>query len=211
MNAVTERADLTATSPASMRMDLLRWSGAVTELVGLLIESRGPAAPIGSFCEILTSSGKRIRTQVVGFRNGRVLSIPLEETDGLQLGDRIVARLDDARVAVGPDLLGRVIDGFGLPMDGGPRIRPALLVRSLRHARPVRSPARTSAHPLDHRHPRHRQPAALRPGPERRSVWRKRRRQEHAARRHGPRKFRRRHRHRADRRAQSRGARLHRE
>jgi FliI/YscN family ATPase len=126
MTATTsERVDLNEYIAGLTVMDLLRWSGLVTELVGLLIESRGPAAPIGSFCEILASSGKRIRTQVVGFRNGRVLSIPLEETDGLQLGDRIVARLEDARVAVGPDLLGRVIDGFGLPMDGCPRIRPA--------------------------------------------------------------------------------------
>ncbi|MGA2183798.1 MAG: FliI/YscN family ATPase [Bryobacteraceae bacterium] len=123
MNTITERVDLNGYIGGLDGMELLRWSGVVTELVGLLVESRGPAAPIGSFCEILASSGKRIRTQVVGFRNGRVLSIPLEETDGLQLGDRIVARLDDARVAVGPDLLGRVIDGFGLPMDGGPRIR----------------------------------------------------------------------------------------
>jgi flagellum-specific ATP synthase len=126
MTATTsERVDLNEYIAGLAGMDLLRWSGVVTELVGLLIESRGPAAPIGSFCEILASSGKRIRAQVVGFRNGRVLSIPLEETDGLQLGDRIVARLEDSRVAVGPDLLGRVIDGFGLPMDGGPRIRPA--------------------------------------------------------------------------------------
>jgi len=126
MTATTsERVDLDGYIAELNGMDLLRWSGVVTELVGLLIESRGPAAPIGSFCEILASSGKRIRTQVVGFRNGHVLSIPLEETDGLQLGDRIVARLEDARVAVGPDLLGRVIDGFGLPMDGGPRINPA--------------------------------------------------------------------------------------
>jgi flagellum-specific ATP synthase len=125
MNSTTERADLNGYLSGLESMELLRWSGVVTELVGLLIESRGPAAPVGSFCEILASSGKRIRTQVVGFRNGRVLSIPLEETDGLQLGDRIVARLEDARVAVGPDLLGRVLDGFGLPMDGGPRIRPS--------------------------------------------------------------------------------------
>jgi flagellum-specific ATP synthase len=125
MTTLTERVDLNGYISGLNGMDLMRWTGVVTELVGLLIESRGPAAPIGSFCEILASSGKRIRTQVVGFRNGRVLSIPLEETDGLQLGDRIVARLDDARVAVGPDLLGRVIDGFGLPMDGGPRIHPS--------------------------------------------------------------------------------------
>jgi FliI/YscN family ATPase len=59
---------------------------------------------------------------VIGFRDGRVLSMPLEEIDGLQLGNPVIARSEDARVMVGPQLLGRVIDGFGLPMDGGPTI-----------------------------------------------------------------------------------------
>ncbi len=113
----------------SIRLDTHRypavWTGEVTELVGLLVESRGPAVAIGDFCEIQTSGGRIIRTQVIGFRNGRVLSMPLEETDGLQLGDTIVARSDEARVAVGPGLLGRVLDGFGHPMDGGPPIDAA--------------------------------------------------------------------------------------
>jgi flagellum-specific ATP synthase len=104
------------------RIPPFRWTGQVTEVVGLLIESRGPSAAIGDFCEVLTSSGRRIRTQVIGFRNGRVLSMPLEETDGLQLGNEVTARSEDARVDVGPGLLGRVIDGFGKPMDGGPPI-----------------------------------------------------------------------------------------
>jgi flagellum-specific ATP synthase len=104
------------------RIPSLTWSGHVTEVVGLLIESRGPNVAIGDFCEILTSGGRKIRTQVIGFRNGRVLSMPLEEIDGLQLGDAVSARSEDARVEVGPGLLGRVIDGFGKPIDGGPPI-----------------------------------------------------------------------------------------
>ncbi|MGD1096148.1 MAG: FliI/YscN family ATPase [Bryobacteraceae bacterium] len=103
-------------------VDLLPWSGEVTATVGLLIESHGPAAAIGDFCEILTGNGRTIRTQVIGFRNGRVLAMPLDEPDGLQLGSRVVARVQDARLAVGPGLLGRVLDGFGQPMDGGPAI-----------------------------------------------------------------------------------------
>lgn len=98
------------------------WRGHVTELTGLLIESAGPAAAVGDFCEIVTFGGRVIRTQVIGFRNGRVLSMPLEETDGLQLGDDVIARSEQARIAVGPSLLGRVLDGFGDPMDGGPPI-----------------------------------------------------------------------------------------
>ena len=89
----------------------------------MLIESTGPAAAIGDFCEILSAGGRTIRVQVVGFSNGRILSMPLEETDGLRLGDLILARPQAARVAVGPQLLGRVLDGFGKPMDGLPAIQ----------------------------------------------------------------------------------------
>lgn len=96
----------------------LQWSGTVAEMVGLLIESLGPAVAIGDFCEIHASNGRLIKVQVIGFRNGRVLSMPLEEADGLQLGDRIVARPEQAQVPVGPGLLGRVLDGFGRPIDG---------------------------------------------------------------------------------------------
>jgi FliI/YscN family ATPase len=118
LNALSLRPYLDALQP----MELLRWTGEVTAMVGLLIESHGPAASIGSFCEVETGPGRKIRTQVVGFRNGKVLSIPLEEIDGLLLGAPIVARDEDANVSVSPLLLGRVLDGFGLPMDGGPPI-----------------------------------------------------------------------------------------
>jgi flagellum-specific ATP synthase len=99
------------------RIETCRWTGSVTELVGLLVESKGPEAALGDFCEIGARDGRVIRTQVIGFRDGRVLSMPLEETDGLHLGDPIVARKDDARMEAGPQLLGRVIDGFGKPLD----------------------------------------------------------------------------------------------
>jgi FliI/YscN family ATPase len=100
------------------RIETCRWTGSVTELVGLLVESNGPAVGVGDFCEITTQDGRLIRTQVIGFRDGRVLSMPLEETDGLHLGDAITGRKDDARMQAGPELLGRVIDGFGKPLDG---------------------------------------------------------------------------------------------
>jgi flagellum-specific ATP synthase len=102
---------------------LLPWTGEVVELVGMLIASRGPVTAIGDFCEVQTAGGRRIRTQVIGFRDGHVLSMPLEEIDGIQLHDRIIARSDDAEVTVGPDLIGRVLDGFGRPIDRGAPIR----------------------------------------------------------------------------------------
>ena len=119
---MTKGIDLSAYIEKLERITPTICTGVVTEMIGLLVESSGPAVAIGDFCEIQTLSGRNIRTQVIGFRNGRVLSMPLEETDGLQLGDPITARADEAKVAVGPGLLGRVLDGFGQPMDGGPPI-----------------------------------------------------------------------------------------
>jgi FliI/YscN family ATPase len=105
-------------------METLQWSGRVSEIVGLLIASEGPATAVGDFCEIRSAQGRTVRAQVVGFRDGKVLLMPLEETGGLQLGDTVIARPEAARVEVGSQLLGRVLDGFGKPMDGGPAIDP---------------------------------------------------------------------------------------
>jgi FliI/YscN family ATPase len=116
------RLDLSRFEALLPDLDTMRWRGVVTDVTGFVIESQGPASPIGGFCEIHTGNGRRIRTQVAGFRNGRILSIPLEEIDGLEPGDSIFARSDDAQVIVGPGLLGRVLDGFGRPMDEGPPI-----------------------------------------------------------------------------------------
>jgi FliI/YscN family ATPase len=97
-------------------IDPFRRAGVVVWMVGLIIESRGPGAAIGDFCQIETSGGGGVRTQVIGFRDGNLLSMPLEETGGLRLGDPVVARSQDARVEVGEALLGRVLDG-GPPLD----------------------------------------------------------------------------------------------
>ena len=104
------------------QLELLPWCGEVTATVGLLVESRGPSVAIGDFCEVFTTNGRSIRTQVIGFRNGRVLAMPLEEPEGLQLGAKVIARVQDTQLGVGPGLLGRVLDGFGQPMDGGPPV-----------------------------------------------------------------------------------------
>ena len=115
---LAEAVDLRPYFAALERIEPLCWSGRVTDIVGLLIESEGPAAAIGDFCEVRTASGRGIRTQVIGFRNRRLLSMPLEATDGLQAGDTMLARPEEARVAVGRNLLGRVLDGFARPIDG---------------------------------------------------------------------------------------------
>src|SRR5580692_638855 len=123
--AVAPSSPLGPLAQHASEIELLPWVGEVTEMVGLLIASRGPVVSIGDFCEVRTSSGRSIRSQVIGFRNEQVLSLPLEEMDGLQLGDRVIARKNEALLRVGPQLLGRVLDGFGRPIDGGPPIHAA--------------------------------------------------------------------------------------
>ena len=105
------------------QLDPMRWSGRVTNLVGLLVESDGPAAAPGDFCEILAGGSRPIRAQVVGFRDGRLLSMLLEDVAGIRAGDPIVARPSASKVPAGAELLGRVLDGFGRPIDNlGPLI-----------------------------------------------------------------------------------------
>lgn len=134
--------------------DTLVWTGRVVELVGLLVASEGPAAAVGDFCEI-SSGGRQIRVQVIGFREGRVLSMPLEETEGIQLGDRITLRPEAARVQVGPALLGRVLDGFGKPMDQGPPLEAAASYELVRPPAgpmervPIREPLTTGIRAID--------------------------------------------------------------
>lgn len=104
-------------------IDPLVVGGHVTQVTGLLVESKGPASSIGGLCQIQCATGQRIRTQVIGFRDGKILSMPLEEQSGIQLGDVVVARKDQSGVGVGQGLLGRILDGFGDPIDGGPPLQ----------------------------------------------------------------------------------------
>ena len=108
--------------------------GHVTRAVGLLVESTGPAGSVGQICEVRSSHGKRLPLEVVGFRDGRLLSVPLGDIAGIRPGDRIAARAGVLTVPAGRALLGRVIDGLGQPMDGlGP-------IAAVAHA-PLRPPA----------------------------------------------------------------------
>ena len=108
------------------RAELTPLVGRVVRVVGLLIESLGPKASVGEICEILGAPGGRpLRVEVVGFREGYLQSVPLGGTVGIRPGDRVIARGTSAVVPSGPELLGRVIDPFGMPIDGLGPIRAA--------------------------------------------------------------------------------------
>lgn len=100
------------------RMNPIRVNGKVSEIVGLMVEGNGPAASIGDVCGIVPVNGDTpLEAEVVGFRNGRVLLMPLESIQGLGPGCKILSMGHKASVGVGRGLLGRVIDGKGNPID----------------------------------------------------------------------------------------------
>ena len=95
----------------------LRWSGRVLQVVGNLVESEGPLCAVGDACTILLASGQSYMGEVVGFRGPVMLTMTLQLPRGVQYGDRIVALGSRPSIRVGPEMLGRVIDGTGQPLD----------------------------------------------------------------------------------------------
>ena len=96
----------------------IRASGNVTNVIGLVIEARGPVSRLGTVCDIYTKGeAHKITAEVLGFRDNQVLMMPLEEIRGIGPGCRVVARQQRAIIPVGAGLLGRVIDGLGNPID----------------------------------------------------------------------------------------------
>jgi flagellum-specific ATP synthase len=96
-----------------------RWSGRVTQVMGPLIESRGPYSSVGELCEVVTRDGQRYPAEVVGLHDSTVSSMLLERTRGIHHGDRVIAWGARPALRVGLGLLGRVMDGMGHPLDGG--------------------------------------------------------------------------------------------
>lgn len=97
----------------------LQVHGKVSRVVGFTVESIGPECRIGTVCHIYDKDGSRkFPAEVMGFKDNRVLLMPLEEIHGIGPGSRVVARQTQATIPVGPHLLGRVLDGIGKPIDG---------------------------------------------------------------------------------------------
>ncbi len=101
--------------------DPVRPVGRVTNLVGMIIEVAGLAAPVGSLCSIdIGRHQNPVLTEVVGFRNDTLLVMPYQQAQGIAPGCRVVVQSHQMTVPVGNELLGRVLDGLGRPLDGGP-------------------------------------------------------------------------------------------
>ncbi len=95
-------------------------AGSVVKVSGIVAEANGPGLSIGSLCSITNDQGAKIEAEVVGFKDNRVIVMPLGDLIGVKPGSRIVYKTNKAAVPVGDAYLGRVIDGLGRPLDGMP-------------------------------------------------------------------------------------------
>jgi flagellum-specific ATP synthase len=91
--------------------------GVLTRMVGLTLEAAGCQAPIGARCDVVNSIGDRVETEVVGFSGDSLYLMPTSEVHGLVPNARVIPTRHGSDVSVGPELLGRVIDGRGRPLD----------------------------------------------------------------------------------------------
>jgi flagellum-specific ATP synthase len=100
------------------RASTVKHFGKVTQVVGLVIESAGPAVSIGRLCHIENrESGDTMKAEVVGFRDNRILLMPYGPISGITPGAIVTSTSDQLRISVGPELIGRVLGGLGQPID----------------------------------------------------------------------------------------------
>lgn len=93
--------------------------GKVTKIVGLTVESIGPDACLNDVCLIQAKgTGVEVRAEVIGFRDERLLLMPYEDITGIGVGAQVINLKEPLQVPVGPELLGRSLDGLGAPLDG---------------------------------------------------------------------------------------------
>lgn len=102
----------------------LKVSGKVTQIVGLVVEGFCPASTVGTLCQLTPlGGGASVPAEVVGFRESKALLMPLGDLRGLGPGSLIRVERDSATLPVGDELLGRVIDALGQPLDNRPLTR----------------------------------------------------------------------------------------
>ncbi len=100
-------------------IETVKTHGKVTDVVGLIIESNGPSVELGEICTIYDRSNKEIcKAEVVGFKEGKVLSVALSDVYNISPNSEIRASGKNFYIPVGEALLGRIIDGLGRPIDG---------------------------------------------------------------------------------------------
>lgn len=108
--------------------NFIKYYGKVSQVVGLTIESVGPISNIGDVCEIRSINGTTVYAEVMGFKDDKVYLMPLGDMDGIGPGNSVVSTGQKLKIGVGEELLGRVIDALGNPIDGKGAIKCKKLV-----------------------------------------------------------------------------------
>jgi len=98
-------------------VNLLDCQGSVVRVSGLVVESAGPMLGLGELCGIHIRDGRRVLAEVVGFRGERLILLPLEHIEGISPGDTVTARTTPRYITLSEDILGRVVNGLGEPID----------------------------------------------------------------------------------------------
>ncbi|MDR1870839.1 MAG: FliI/YscN family ATPase [Deltaproteobacteria bacterium] len=119
--------DFTRLFSALKEVPPLALEGRVTKVTGLVIEGDGPAASVGEVCKIIAGASPPLEAEVVGFRDKTIQLMPIGDMSGLTPGSRIIATGKPAMVKVGRELLGRILDGKGDPLDNKPPISQGLM------------------------------------------------------------------------------------
>ena len=96
--------------------------GVLRRTVGLTLEAEGCRAAVGARCTVVDEAGRHVDTEVVGFSGERLFLMPTDEVAGIAPNARVIPERGVREIAVGPDMLGRVLDGRGRPLDGGPPV-----------------------------------------------------------------------------------------
>jgi len=96
----------------------IKSSGIVTKIIGVLIESKGPVSQLRELCIIALPSGKKTQAEVVGFKEERVMLMPIGEVDGIVPGCQVYSTGEPLNILPGDQLIGRVINGSGHAIDG---------------------------------------------------------------------------------------------
>jgi flagellum-specific ATP synthase len=120
MTATIDYADVVERLIAQTRTPPACNTGTLVRLVGMTLEARGIMAPLGALCEIEGNSGNKISAEVVGFNDQTLFLMPFTEPIGIGPGAAVRVLANSSEARLGDGLLGRVIDAFGEPLDGGP-------------------------------------------------------------------------------------------
>ena len=100
------------------KTNFVKKTGRVNRVIGLVLEGNGPAVSVGSICMIYPNNRPPVQAQVIGFREKNTLLMPLGDMIGIEPGSIIESMEEYPTYKVGKALIGRIIDGNGLPIDG---------------------------------------------------------------------------------------------